>query len=126
MSDEPILFGVIKSKRILEYEMERLGWLPGVRVGTDFPEFVRCDNFVVDGEVQYEPVSFDRFWKLIRKHGYTVKEDGMALRMYRKDKPSVITRNYIKLETGRNVRTNRNRRVTHRNIMRPKGRFGSR
>lgn len=106
--------------------MERLGWLPGVRVGTDIPELVRCDNFVVDGEVQYEPVSFDRFWKLIRKYGYTVEEDGMTLRMHREEKPSVITRNYIKLETGRKVRTKRNRKVTYSNIMRPKRRFGSR
>lgn len=126
MSDEPMLDGVIKSKKVLEHEMERLGWMPGVRVGTDIPEFVRCDNFIVDGEVQYEPVSFDRFWKLIRKYDYIIEEDRMDLRLYRKDKPLVITRSYLKLKTGRNAQTGRNKRVTHRNIMRPKGRFGSR
>ena len=86
-------YGIIVSKKVLKKEMERLGYFPAVAYGTDDPEFCRSDEFIVDGEVQFEPVSFDRFWRLARKLDREIREaDGELWIGYKnRYEPRIIT-----------------------------------
>lgn len=99
MSDNYVLYGVIESKAVLKKEMERLGWLPAVVPGTDYPEFVREDWFYIDGELQYESVSLDRFWRLIQKHRYIIEEDGPVLQLRQVHKPHVISKRELEFRS---------------------------
>lgn len=99
MSDDYVLYGVIESKAVLKKEMERLGWFPAVVPGTDYPEFVREDWFYIDGELQYESVSLDRFWRLIQKHRYVVEEDGPVLQLRQVNKPHVISKRELEFRS---------------------------
>ncbi len=86
-------YGVIVSKKVLKKEMERLGYFPAVAYGTNDPEFCRSNEFIVDGEVEFEPVSFDRFWRLVRKLDREIREaDGELWIGYKiRYEPRIIT-----------------------------------
>ena len=103
-------YGVIVSKKVLKKEMERLGYVPAVMVGTEIPVFSREDEFIIDGEVQFEPISFNKFWILVKDKEIYESDDtlGAVTRAH----PYVITgkEHKIKPPTPVNMNINAPRR----------------